>query len=186
MYEIINHCQLCPLCNFAGSCGWPSWAATTTSRWPSASSACSTRCTSSSTTQSSSATSPTRSSSASTTARRTSASRSSSPSSAPPRRTSRSSPAARSYSISSRLDLLPTHSTPSFFAGWKPYEENLYVAGAGYLRAFMSLGKTFLKCRGRIQRGKKPLENPPENPPENQLEISYIGKSPKIGSLDMS
>ena len=39
---------------------------------------------------------------------------------------------------------------------------------------------------GRIQRGGKPLENPPENPPENQLEISYTGKSPKIGSLDMS
>ena len=35
-------------------------------------------------------------------------------------------------------------------------------------------------------RGGKPLEKPPENPPENQLEISYTGKSPKIGSFDMS
>ena len=42
------------------------------------------------------------------------------------------------------------------------------------------------RIRGRIQRGKKTLENPPENSPENQLEISYTGKSPKIGSLDMS
>ena len=35
-------------------------------------------------------------------------------------------------------------------------------------------------------RGEKPLGKPPENPPENLLEISYTGKSPKIGSLDMS
>jgi len=46
--------------------------------------------------------------------------------------------------------------------------------------------KGYPGSRGRIQRGKKPLENPPENSPENQLEISYTGKSPKIGSLDMS
>ena len=39
---------------------------------------------------------------------------------------------------------------------------------------------------GRIQRGEKPLEKPPENPPENPLDMSYTGKSPKIGSLDMS
>ena len=48
-----------------------------------------------------------------------------------------------------------------------------------------AIGK-LIKYRGRIQRGKKPLEKPPENPPENPLEISYIGKSPKIGSLYMS
>ena len=40
--------------------------------------------------------------------------------------------------------------------------------------------------QGSDPEGKKPLEKPPENPPENQLEISYTGKSPKIGSLDMS
>ena len=40
--------------------------------------------------------------------------------------------------------------------------------------------------QGSDPKGKKPLENPPENSPENQLEISYTGKSPKIGSLDMS
>ena len=39
---------------------------------------------------------------------------------------------------------------------------------------------------GTDPKGKKPLENPPENSPENQLEIPYTGKSPKIGSLDMS
>jgi len=39
---------------------------------------------------------------------------------------------------------------------------------------------------GSDPEGKKPLEKPPENPPENQLEISYTGKSPKIGSLDMT
>ena len=39
---------------------------------------------------------------------------------------------------------------------------------------------------GSDPEGKKPLEKPPENPPENPLEISYTGKSPKIGSLDMS
>ena len=33
-----------------------------------------------------------------------------------------------------------------------------------------------------IHMAKKTLENPPEN----QLEISFTGKSPKIGSLDMS
>ena len=33
---------------------------------------------------------------------------------------------------------------------------------------------------------KKQLEKPLEKPPENKLEISYTGKSPKIGSLDMS
>ena len=35
---------------------------------------------------------------------------------------------------------------------------------------------------GSIHMAKNPLEKPPEN----QLEISYCGKSPKIGSLDMS
>ena len=35
--------------------------------------------------------------------------------------------------------------------------------------------------QGSDPKGKKPLENPPEN----QLEISYTGKSPKIGSLDI-
>ena len=45
---------------------------------------------------------------------------------------------------------------------------------------------SLVDIRGRIQRGKKTLENPPENSPENQLEISYTGKSHKIGSLDMS
>ena len=44
----------------------------------------------------------------------------------------------------------------------------------------------FLGCQGSDPKGEKPLENPPENSPENQLEISYTGKSPKIGSLDMS
>ena len=47
---------------------------------------------------------------------------------------------------------------------------------AYYLRALL----------GSDPKAKKPLENPPENSPENQLEISYTGKSPKIGSLDMS
>ena len=36
-------------------------------------------------------------------------------------------------------------------------------------------------CWGRIQKGKKPLEKPPEN----QLDISYTGKSPKIGKLSL-
>ena len=36
--------------------------------------------------------------------------------------------------------------------------------------------------QGSDPEGEKPLEKPPENP----LEISYTGKSPKIGSLDMS
>ena len=40
--------------------------------------------------------------------------------------------------------------------------------------------------KGLDPEGKKTLEKPPENPPENQLEISYTGKSPKLGSLDMS
>ena len=48
----------------------------------------------------------------------------------------------------------------------------------------------FAKDHGSDPEGGKPLENPlekpPENPPENQHEISYTGKSPKIGSLDMS
>ena len=39
---------------------------------------------------------------------------------------------------------------------------------------------------GSDPEGKKPLEKPPENPPENQLEISYTGKSQKIGSLEYS
>ena len=42
------------------------------------------------------------------------------------------------------------------------------------------------KVQGSDPKGKKPLEKPPENMPENQLEIAYTGKSPKIGSLDMS
>ena len=42
------------------------------------------------------------------------------------------------------------------------------------------------RALGSDLKGKKPLENPPENPLENQHEISYTGKSPKIGSLDMS
>ena len=40
--------------------------------------------------------------------------------------------------------------------------------------------------QGSDPKGEKTLEKPPENPPENQLEISYTGKSPRIGSLDMS
>ena len=40
--------------------------------------------------------------------------------------------------------------------------------------------------QGSDPEGEKPLEKSPENPPENKLEISYTGKSPKIGSLDMS
>ena len=40
-----------------------------------------------------------------------------------------------------------------------------------------------LVFQGSDPKGKEPLENPPENLPENQLEISYTGKSPKIGSL---
>ena len=55
-------------------------------------------------------------------------------------------------------------------------------------------GMTFLPTGAGLQEpgpgsdpeGGKPLEKPPENLPENQLEISYTGKSPKIGSLDMS
>ena len=39
---------------------------------------------------------------------------------------------------------------------------------------------------GSDPKGEKTLEKPPENPPENQLEISHTGKSPKIGSSDMS
>ena len=47
--------------------------------------------------------------------------------------------------------------------------------------------KKMVPCaQGLDPKGKKPLEKPPENPPENQLEIYYTGKSPRIGSLDMS
>ena len=45
-----------------------------------------------------------------------------------------------------------------------------------------SMRKGHREVQGSDPEGKKPLEKLPEN----QLEISYTGKSPKIGSLDMS
>ena len=47
-------------------------------------------------------------------------------------------------------------------------------------------GPSLRYCLGSDAEGKKPLEKPPENPSENQLDISYTGKSPIIGSSDMS
>ena len=43
-----------------------------------------------------------------------------------------------------------------------------------------------LRYRVPIQLAKKPLEKSLEKPLENPLEISYTGKTPKMGSLDMS
>ena len=53
-------------------------------------------------------------------------------------------------------------------------------------KQILSKRKGLWEVLGSDPEGKKPLERPPENQPENQLEISYTGKSPKIGSLDMS
>ena len=51
---------------------------------------------------------------------------------------------------------------------------------------FLSEGEFKKGTRVAIPLAKKPLENPLEKPLENPLEISYTGKSTKMGSLDMS
>ena len=44
------------------------------------------------------------------------------------------------------------------------------------------LGAEGEREQGSDPEGGKPLEKPLEKPPENPLEISYTGRSPKIGS----